>query len=332
MLRAACVRAAAGTALAAVAASRGSSVRPDDSSPSARARRSMRRRWSGPSPTRAGGCGSWPPSTRTSRGRACGRVPASSGGAGSRGPVLPDDRTDGRDRDRAAPRLGSRARRVGPGAGAERAARAGFVCRGCPGKPAVFGALEPVLAAFEASHASVENLELVLEDPASGPRAELIGAMFSADRTVDGEWDDVRVLAAPTPEAELRLVAARIRRLVDAGTPPEQIAVCGARRRRMGLAASCSPRTGLSLEERRDDSLAEAGPARLALALLGLPRRGFAREDVLAVLASSYLESGDLTAADRGPRAHARAAQAPRRRPRPAGGRCGRGACGRSNP
>jgi RecB family exonuclease len=137
------------------------------------------------------------------------------------------------------------------------------------GRPEVFGGLEPVLAAFERRGAD-HDLELVLEEPVA--RAP------------------ITLLDAPHPLAELRAVAAHVRALVDAGAAPETIAVCvrapGPHSRR--LAAELD-RVGLRLDDRRGPPLASAAPARLALALLELCERGFAREEVLAVLGSRYV-------------------------------------------
>jgi RecB family exonuclease len=138
-----------------------------------------------------------------------------------------------------------------------------------PGRPEIFGGMEPLLAAFERGGVDT-GLELVFEEPAV--RAP------------------VSILEAPHPLAELRAVAAHVRRLVDDGAAPETIAVAvrapGPANR---MLAEELDRVGLVLDDRRGPPLASAPPVRLALAILDLAERGFAREEVLALLGSRYV-------------------------------------------
>ncbi len=146
-------------------------------------------------------------------------------------------------------------------------------------RPETFGGVDAILAAFEA-RSELGNLELVLSDPATRRAPSLA------------------ILSAPTPEAELRALAAHARQLVDGGSAPEEIAV--AARSPGVLAAGLADeleRVGLSLEDRRGSALVGTPVARLALALLelGLLGRGFPREATLAVLGSRYVDGAETS-------------------------------------
>jgi len=159
------------------------------------------------------------------------------------------------------------------------------------GRPAIYGGLEAILAAFE-KQSDLDQLDLVLEDPADGPRAarSLVAALYYGEAPPP-KRRTTSVLAAPHPLAELRAIAAHVRRLVDGGAAPETIAVAvrapGAAGR---VLAEELGRVGLALDDRRGPPLAAAPPARLALMLVTLADGGFAREDVLEILGSRYVE------------------------------------------
>src|SRR5262249_3883943 len=95
------------------------------------------------------------------------------------------------------------------------------------GRPAIYGGVEAILAAFE-KHSDLDKLDRGLEDPADGPRAArpIVAAMYYGQAAPPKRGGaPVGVLAAPHPLAELRAVAAHVRRLVDGGAAPESIAV-----------------------------------------------------------------------------------------------------------
>jgi ATP-dependent helicase/nuclease subunit B len=170
------------------------------------------------------------------------------------------------------------------------------------GRPEVFAGMEPVLRAFE-SRGDAVRLDVIAEDPADaveGTMSEVLAALYrpgarvpapeSAPPGVAAGVAALAIRCAPHARAELRTVAAHARGLVDAGCPPEAIAVAArAPGDIAGRLAEELARVGLSLEDRRGSPLSAAPPARLALALLELGARGWPREEVLAVIASRYL-------------------------------------------
>jgi RecB family exonuclease len=155
-----------------------------------------------------------------------------------------------------------------------------------PDRPALYAGLEPILAAFEA-RAQELPIELVL-DEAEG---SLAGALYRAGATAQPGGVAIAIRVAATPQAEQRAIAAHARRLVDAGAAPEEIVVAARHPRAIarGLGEELM-RVGLAIDDRRGPSLAEAPPARLALAILELPEVGFAREEALAIIGSRYVD------------------------------------------
>jgi ATP-dependent helicase/nuclease subunit B len=155
-------------------------------------------------------------------------------------------------------------------------------------RPAIFGGLEPVLSACEAARG---DLELVLEDPAEGsPAAACLRSLYASGPASPPPAGWLSLLAAPTPDAELRAIAASVRACIDAGVPPEEIAIVvrdpGSVGDRLDEELS---RVGLPLGRGAVERLAAAPLYRFVAGLLALPDGGFAREEVLAVLASRYL-------------------------------------------
>jgi ATP-dependent helicase/nuclease subunit B len=129
-------------------------------------------------------------------------------------------------------------------------------------------ALEPLLAALEARHgaARLERVEAALPRP---------GAI---DYTL-----------APTPSAEARHVAQRVRDLVDAGVPPETIAVCAATPERRARLEAALSRYGVPVAPRRPPSAADAPPVRIALELLALADDNIPRERFIQLITSRYV-------------------------------------------
>ncbi len=153
-----------------------------------------------------------------------------------------------------------------------------------PDRPALFEGMERVVRAFEA-HPELDTLEMRFVDFEDGPA----GALWRG--TVPPPRGDapIDVIEAPTPDAELRAIAARVRRLVDAGTPPEDIAIAVRAPRARRIAEELE-RVGLGLDDRRGAPVLSAPVARVVLDIALLGERRFAREDVLAVLASRYVD------------------------------------------
>ena len=171
-------------------------------------------------------------------------------------------------------------------------------------RPQVFAGIEPLLGAFEATgEAASLRLELQLEDPTDAGCARAIaGAVHRPGAAAppprwSGRRAAVSLLAAPDRRGEARSVAAHVRELVDGGAAPESIAVAMREPSGGGPLVDELERAGLAVDDRRRAALAQTPPARLALALLALPERGFAREEVLALLSSGQF-SLTIRAAD----------------------------------
>ncbi|MGZ3442532.1 MAG: hypothetical protein ACXVDD_23585, partial [Polyangia bacterium] len=134
--------------------------------------------------------------------------------------------------------------------------------------PSVARALEPLLGALEARHGA-HRLERV---------ARPLGRAAAIDYT-----------AAPTPSAEARHVAERVRDLVDAGVAPESIAVCAATPERRARLEAALVRYGVPVAPRRPPSAADAPPVRIALELLALADDEIPRERFIQLLTSRYV-------------------------------------------
>ena len=134
--------------------------------------------------------------------------------------------------------------------------------------PSAARALEPLLGALEARHGS--------------HRLERVEAPLARARAID-------YTQAPTPSAEARHVAQRVRDLVDAGVAPETIAVsAGTPERRARLEAALA-RYDVPLAPRRPPSAADAPPVRIALELLALADDQLPRERFIQLLTSRYV-------------------------------------------
>jgi RecB family exonuclease len=153
-----------------------------------------------------------------------------------------------------------------------------------PDRPAIFEGMERVVRAFE-GHPELEALDMRFVDFDEG----IAGALWRSTLPPPRGDSPVEIIEAPTPDAELRAVAARVRRLVDAGTAPEDIAIA-VRAPRARRVAEELARVGLLLDDRRGAPVLSAPVARLVLDVALLGERRFAREDVLAVVASRYVD------------------------------------------
>jgi hypothetical protein len=129
-------------------------------------------------------------------------------------------------------------------------------------------ALEPLLAALEARHGA-HRLERV-EKPLGRARA-------------------IDYTSAPTPSAEARHVAERVRDLVDAGVAPETIAVCAATPERRARLEAALGRYGVPVAPRRPPSALDAPPVRIALELLALADDDIPRERFIQLITSRYV-------------------------------------------
>jgi hypothetical protein len=134
--------------------------------------------------------------------------------------------------------------------------------------PSAVRALEPLLAALEARHGA-HRLERV-ERPLGRAAA-------------------IAYAQAPTPSAEARHVARRVRDLIDAGVAPETIAVCAATPERRARLAAALVRYDVPVAPRRPPSAADAPPVRLALELLALADDDVPRERFIQFLTSRYV-------------------------------------------
>ncbi|HEX9102092.1 MAG TPA: hypothetical protein VF997_07810, partial [Polyangia bacterium] len=134
--------------------------------------------------------------------------------------------------------------------------------------PSAARALEPLHGALEARHGA-HRLERV-EAP--------LGRAAAIDYT-----------DAPTPSAEARHVAERVRDLVDAGVAPETIAVCAATPERRARLEAALVRYGVPVAPRRPPSAADAPPVRIALELLALADDDIPRERFIQLITSRYV-------------------------------------------
>ena len=154
------------------------------------------------------------------------------------------------------------------------------------GRPALDAGLEEVVRALEAAGVEVHGLEASLVDVASVATpalAPVVRGLWGGEPTVDVA--PLALVECPSPRHEARVIAARVRALVDRGTAPERIAI--AARSPRDVAARLDEelaRVGLALDDRRGPSLASSPLGRLVGDAMALPRRGWAREDTLAVL------------------------------------------------
>jgi RecB family exonuclease len=94
---------------------------------------------------------------------------------------------------------------------------------------------------------------------------------------------------APTPSAEARCVAQRVRDLVDAGVPPETIVVCAATPERRARLEAALSRYDVPVAPRRPPSAVDAPPVRIALELLALADDHIPRERFIQFLTSRYV-------------------------------------------
>ena len=134
--------------------------------------------------------------------------------------------------------------------------------------PSAARALEPLHAALEARHGA-DRLERV-ETPLGRARA-------------------IDYTRAPTPSAEARHVAERVRDLVDAGVAPETIAVAAATPERRARLEAALARYGVPVAPRRPPSAADAPPVRIALELLALADDDIPRERFIQLITSRYV-------------------------------------------
>jgi ATP-dependent helicase/nuclease subunit B len=134
--------------------------------------------------------------------------------------------------------------------------------------PSAARALAPLSGALEARHGA-HRLERV-EQP--------LGRARAIDYTL-----------APTPSAEARHVAERVRDLVDAGVAPETIAVCAATPERRARLEAALQRYGVPVAPRRPPSVLDAPPVRIALELLALADDDIPRERFIQLITSRYV-------------------------------------------
>jgi ATP-dependent helicase/nuclease subunit B len=157
-------------------------------------------------------------------------------------------------------------------------------------QPDLREAVEPALRTFEALGGAQAAPEVELFDPADGCGVEgFVRALFGGPAPVRAS--PVTLRACASPSAQAREVARTCAELIDAGTPPDAIAVA-ARSLGGGGAeemAAAFDRIGVAWRDRRGRPALPAPPLQLALRILGLPDRHFRREDVEEVLSSRLL-------------------------------------------
>ncbi|MDB4969149.1 MAG: hypothetical protein JWN44_4838 [Myxococcales bacterium] len=134
--------------------------------------------------------------------------------------------------------------------------------------PSAARALEPLLAALEARHGA--------------HRLERVEAPLGRAAAID-------YAMAPTPSAEARHVARRVRDLIDAGVSPESIAVCAATPERRARLEAALVRYDVPVAPRRPPSAADAPPVRIALELLALADDDIPRERFIQFITSRYV-------------------------------------------
>jgi RecB family exonuclease len=141
----------------------------------------------------------------------------------------------------------------------------------------------PAVAELAPSAArALAPLFLALESRHDAHRLERVEAPLPRARAID-------YALAPTPSAEARYVAERVRDLVDAGVAPEAIAVCAATPERRARLETALMRYGVPVAARRPPSAAEAPPVRIALELLALADDGIPRERFIQLITSRYV-------------------------------------------
>jgi RecB family exonuclease len=139
--------------------------------------------------------------------------------------------------------------------------------------PQAARALDPTLSALEARHGAT--------------RLERVNAPLVRAAQVD-------FTQAPTPSAEAREVARRVRDLVDAGAAPESIAVLASSAERRALLEAALVRYGVPVAPRRPPSAIDAPPVRIALELLALADDEVPRERFIQLLSSRYVAGGAI--------------------------------------
>jgi len=123
------------------------------------------------------------------------------------------------------------------------------------------------------------------------PNAALawVGGSLFADAAVPREAPNLHAFSAATPRDEARQIAMQVRNLLDAGTPPEEVAIVY---RDLGDDAEALvealEEVGVPARVRLGMPLAATAPGRLALALPQLVDDGFPVAGVIAVLESRY--------------------------------------------
>jgi RecB family exonuclease len=138
--------------------------------------------------------------------------------------------------------------------------------------PSLARAIVPSLAALEARHARA-RLECVR-------------------RPLCDKMPHLAMVEAAHPAGEARAVARRVRDLVDAGVPPEEIAVCAATAARRERLEEALARYDVPVAARRRAAATEAPPVRLALGLYELVEERIAREPLIALVRSRYVAGG----------------------------------------
>lgn len=101
---------------------------------------------------------------------------------------------------------------------------------------------------------------------------------------------EVRIFSAPHAAGEAREVAARVRDLVAGGMAPEDIVIT-ARELTSAHArvADALTAVGVPVHDRRGRPVPSTGPVRVLLDLVRIAREGFAREGLLPLLTSAYV-------------------------------------------
>jgi len=152
-----------------------------------------------------------------------------------------------------------------------------------------FGATARVLSRAEAGGGAA-SLSLHPTSPAGEARG--VGA-FVSDALARGTSEHpparVEVIEAPSPAAEHALVARRVRDLVDAGVPPERIAVAAREADvHAGPLAAALRDAGVPVHERRGTPAADTPPLRFLFDVMSAAADGLPRDAVLRLVASGY--------------------------------------------
>lgn len=139
---------------------------------------------------------------------------------------------------------------------------------------------------FERRWDQVARVELVLDE---APRARQLRPLFTGEAGTT-PLEGISFVSCPTPRDEAQAIAQEVRRRLDAGTPPEQLAIVF---RDLAddterVVEACAA-LGVAVRARRSQPLSDSTLFRLTLTLLSLDDDGFPVDAVASLLESRVL-------------------------------------------